>query len=70
MLQTHQGHDIVKSFIATILDEESMKFVQEVEDVRSQYEHEVHGLDSVDSFNVALDHVIQAINIIKKDEHN
>jgi len=63
-----RGVEGIKSFIATILEEESMKFVQEVEDVRCQYEHEAYGLNSVDSFNNALDHVIQAINLIKEDK--
>lgn len=55
----------IKSFIATMLEEERSKMIKEVEDVRNQYEHEVHGLNSVDSFNHALDHVVQSINLIE-----
>lgn len=61
------GRDKIKSFIATVLEEEKNKVIKEVEDVRSQYEHEVHGLNPVDSFNNALNHVIQALNLIQED---
>lgn len=74
MLQTHQGHDIVKSFIATILDEERERITKMIRDEVIKYVQEAIKNPKGDNYiyaeNIPLSRLDKIINIIKEDEHN
>ncbi len=63
----------IKSFISSLLLSQQESIVrdlkQEIEDVASQYEHEVHGSDGVTGFNIAINHSLLSIEYYAKSKN-
>lgn len=71
MLQTHQGHEIIKSFIASILEEERERVAKMVRDEVNKYVQEAvknpKSSNYIYAENIPLSRLDKIINLIKKD---